>query len=116
MSVSPRNPFGWTPAALVALTITAVTPAFAVCSVPVPPDAAGRPKRPPLPVKTPCADAKPGTEGCKGWEAYTFNDEVKAYNSALPAFKVAADAYVAKLNAYVAASNDYARCEVKALQ
>lgn len=116
MSVRSQRPLGRTRVAVVILTIAIASPAFALCSAPVPPDTAGRPTKPPLPVKTPCVDAKPGTEGCKGWEVYSFNDEVKAYNSALPAFKVAADAYVAKLNAYVAASNDYARCEVKALQ
>lgn len=102
--------------AAVAVLIAGAAGAAETCAVPVPPPVSARPVRPPLPVKTPCVDAKPGTEGCKGWEAYSFNDEVKAYNSALPAFQTAANGYVAKLNAYVAASNDYARCEVKALQ
>jgi hypothetical protein len=89
---------------------------FAQCAAPAPPDAATRPTKPVVPVKSPCVDAKPGTEGCKGWEVYSFNDEVKAYNSKLPAYKAAAETYVAALNAYVAASAEYARCEVKALQ
>ena len=86
------------------------------CPVPAPPDPATRPAKPVPPVKGPCVDAKPGTQGCLGWEAYSFNDEVKAYNAKVPAFQAAANAYVAKLNDYVKASNDYARCEVQALQ
>lgn len=98
------------------LSLAAAAGPVLACSAPVPPDAASRPMKPDVPIKSACTDAKPGTDGCKGWEAYTFNDEVKAYNAKLPVFKAAADAYVAKLNAYVNASVEYAKCEVKALQ
>ena len=102
---------------LVACGLTMLgTSAFADCKAPAAPDPAARPAKPAVPIRSACVDAKPGTEGCKGWEAYTFNDEVKAYNAKLPAYKTAADAYVAQLNAYVAASGEYARCEVKSLQ
>lgn len=91
-------------------------PGHAACAPPVAPDPASRPEKPSLPAKPPCADAKPGTPGCLGWESYSYNDAIKAFNAKVPAFKAAADAYVAKLNAYVQASSEYARCEVKALQ
>lgn len=96
-----------------AFVTSAALPARADCAPPAPPDRASRPVKPALPVKGPCVDAKPGAPGCLGWEAYKFNDDVKAYNAALPAWKALADAYVAKLNAYVLASGEYARCEVK---
>ena len=99
-----------------AATALLIAPARAACTPPVPPDVASRPEKLVVPVKPPCADAKPGTPGCLGWEAYSYNDAIKAFNAKVPAFKAAADAYVAKLNAYVQASSDYARCEIKALQ
>lgn len=101
--------------ALVIMLFALASPAHAACTPPVPPDVASKPVKPVTPVKSACVDAKVGTEGCKGWEAYSFNDEVKAYNAKLPAFQGAAKAYVAKLNAYVSASADYARCEVQSL-
>ena len=100
---------------LAAVLLALAWPAHAACTPPVPPDIAARPARPSPPVKSACVDAKIGTEGCKGWEAYSFNDEVKAYNAKLPTFQAAANAYVAKLNAYVSASADYAKCEVNSL-
>lgn len=103
-------------AAAVALSLAAASPTSAACIVPAPPDPAGRPVKPALPVKGPCVDAKAGTTGCLGWEAYTYNDDVKAYNEQAKAWKTLADAYVAKLNAYVQASGEYARCEIGALQ
>jgi hypothetical protein len=99
---------------LAAACCTAV-PAFAACTAPSPPDPATRPAKLAAPVKGPCVDQKPGTPGCLGWEAYTFNDEVKAFNAKVPAFRAAADAYVAKLNAYVTAAAAYAKCEVETL-
>ena len=101
-----------------AASLTLIGTAFAApgCAVPLPPDASARPSKPPAPVKSACVDAKPGTPGCIGFEAYSYNDAVKAYNAQVPAFKAAADAYVAKLNDYVRASSAYAQCEVKALQ
>lgn len=104
-----------TTTAVAILLVGFAAPAHAACTPPVPPDVASRPAKPALPVKSACVDAKIGTEGCKGWEAYSFNDEVKAYNAKLPAFQAAAKAYVAKLNAYVSASGDYAKCEVQSL-
>lgn len=102
---------------ILAVTLFALAAStHAACTPPVPPDVASKPAKPAPPVKSACVDAKIGTEGCKGWEAYSFNDEVKAYNAKLPAFQAAAKAYVAKLNAYVSASSDYARCEVQSLQ
>lgn len=101
--------------ALAVMLFALASPARAACTPPVPPDVSARPTKPTPPVKSACVDAKVGTEGCKGWEAYSFNDEVKAYNAKLPAFQGAAKAYVAKLNAYVSASADYARCEVQSL-
>lgn len=100
---------------LAVMLFALASPAHAACTPPVPPDAASKPAKPAPPVKSACVDAKVGTEGCKGWEAYSFNDEVKAYNAKLPAFQAAAKAYVAKLNAYVAAGSEYARCEVQSL-
>lgn len=104
--------------ALLLMTFAAISAAEAgaACLPPMPPDIAGKPVRPTLPVKPPCADAKPGTPGCLGWEAYSYNDAIKAYNAQITTFQTAANAYVARLNAYVAASGDYARCEVQTLQ
>ncbi|WP_019902932.1 hypothetical protein [Methylobacterium sp. 77] len=86
---------------------------WAECAKAVPPDPATRPTKPPPPVKPACLDAK---GGCPGWEAYTFNDAVKAYNAQIAHYRPLAEAYVKALNAYVKASGDYAQCEVKALQ
>lgn len=91
-------------------------PAGAACTPPAVPDPAGRPARPVAPAKGPCVDAKPGTANCLGWEAYSYNDAVKAYNEQAKVFQAAANAYVARLNAYVRASSEYARCEVGAMQ
>lgn len=88
-------------------------PAPAACARPEPPAPETRPSRPILPEKPACLDAK---GGCPGWEAYSFNDAVKAYNLRLQAFRPLAEAYVQRLNAYVKASAEYAQCEVKALQ
>ena len=99
-----------------ALLALGLAPARAACTIPTAPDAAGKPAKPPLPVKGPCVDAKPGTTGCLGWEGYTYNDEIRAYNEKAQGFQKAAQAYVDRLNAYVKASGDYAQCEVKTLQ
>ncbi|HMO30901.1 hypothetical protein [Enterovirga sp.] len=101
---------------LLALALLSGAPARAAgpCTPPVPPDPAGRPEKPVPPAKSPCVDA-PTKAGCLGWEAYRFNDEVKAYNAKVPAFQKAANAYVAQLNAYVAAAGAYAKCEVESL-
>lgn len=101
--------------ALAALLV-ATPSARAACTAPVPPDSAARPAKPTLPVKGPCVDAKVGTAGCLGWEAYKYNEDIRAYNEKGAAFGRAAQAYVDRLNAYVKASADYAQCEVKALQ
>ena len=87
--------------------------AEAACTRPEPPPPESKPAKPPLPQKPACLNAK---EGCPGWEAYTYNDAVKAYNAQAQAFRPLAEAYVQKLNAYVKASSDYAQCEVKTLQ
>lgn len=100
----------------VALLVLAAIPSLAAtCTAPTVPDPAKRPVRPTPPVKSACVDNASGP-GCKGWEAYQFNDEVKAYNAKAPAFQKAANDYVAQLNAYVKAANDYAKCEVDALR
>lgn len=99
-----------------AAALAVADPASAACLAPTPPDPAGRPAKPALPVKGPCVDAKQGTAGCLGWEGYKYNDDVKAFNEKAKTWKVAADAYVAKLNAYVQASSEYARCEIGAMQ
>lgn len=89
-------------------------PALAApCTPPAPPPAEARPVKPALPDKPACLDAK---GGCPGWEAYSYNDAIKAYNAQAQAFRPLAEAYVQRLNAYVKASGDYAQCEVKALQ
>ncbi|MGU3359879.1 hypothetical protein ACLBWX_06040 [Methylobacterium sp. M6A4_1b] len=87
--------------------------ARAACTSPEPPPAASRPAKPPLPAKPACLDAK---GGCPGWEAYSYNDAIKAYNEKAAAFRPLAEAYVKALNAYVKASSDFAQCEVKTLQ
>jgi hypothetical protein len=94
--------------------VALATPAFsAQCARPEPPPVSLRPTKPPLPAKPACLDAK---DGCPGWEAYSYNDAIKAYNAQAQAFRTLAEAYVKALNAYVKASADYAQCEVKALQ
>ncbi|MFC6788865.1 hypothetical protein ACFQE0_04025 [Methylobacterium komagatae] len=88
-------------------------PVAASCTVPVPPPVGERPVKPALPQKPACLDAK---EGCPGWEAYSFNDAVKAYNLQAQAFRPLAEAYLQKLNAYVKASSAYAQCEAETMQ
>ncbi|MCJ2121616.1 hypothetical protein [Methylobacterium sp. J-077] len=88
-------------------------PVAAACKPPEPPPASARPVKPALPEKPACLDAK---GGCPGWEAYSFNDAVKAYNLQAQAFRPIAEAYVQKLNAYVKASGEYAQCEINAMQ
>ncbi|UMY20208.1 hypothetical protein MMB17_20260 [Methylobacterium organophilum] len=87
--------------------------AHAACTPPAPPPVEGRPAKPALPQKPGCLSAK---DGCPGWEAYSYNDAIKAYNVQIEAFRPLAQAYVEKLNAYVKASADYARCEIGTLQ
>ena len=84
-----------------------------ICEAPAPPPASARPTKPALPEKPACLDAK---GGCPGWEAYSFNDAVKAYNLQAQAFRPIAEAYIQKLNTFVKASSDYAQCEVNAMQ
>ncbi len=89
-------------------------PALAAsCTPPLPPPAEARPDKPKRPEKPACLDAK---GGCPGWEAYSFNDAVKAYNAQLQVYRPLAEAYLQRLNAYVKSSSDYAHCEAKALQ
>ena len=80
---------------------------------PEPPPASARPAKPALPDKPACLDTK---EGCPGWEAYSYNDAIKAYNLQAQAFRPISEAYLQKLNAYVKASGEYAQCEVNAMQ
>jgi len=91
----------------------AAAPVATACKAPEPPPASARPVKPALPEKPACLDAK---GGCPGWEAYSFNDAVKAYNLQAQAFRPIAEAYVQKLNAYVKASGEYAQCEINAMQ
>ncbi|KQP31149.1 hypothetical protein ASF49_11285 [Methylobacterium sp. Leaf104] len=102
-----------TVAALGLGTLVSAGAARAACTLPEPPPAASRPTKPPLPAKPACLDAK---GGCPGWEAYSYNDAIKAYNEKAAAFRPLAETYVKALNAYVKASSDYAQCEVKTLQ
>ena len=102
-----------TVAAALGLVLTGPQTGSAACSPPQPPSWAGKGAKPPLPQKPPCLDKK---EGCPGWEAYSYNDAIKAYNAQAEAYRPAAEAYVKQLNAYVKAAADYAQCEVKALQ
>ena len=87
--------------------------ARAACTPPLPPAASEKPARPTPPERPACLDAK---GGCPGFEAYTFNDAVKAYNAKLPAYRAGAEAYAGKLKAYVDASVAFANCEMKSLQ
>ena len=91
----------------------AAGPTVTACKPPEAPPAALRPTKPVLPEKPACLDAK---GGCPGWEAYSFNDAVKAYNLQAQAFRPIAESYAQKLNAYVKASADYAQCEINAMQ
>lgn len=95
--------------------LAAAAPALADCTPPTAPDPSGRPQKPVPPEKTACVET-PTKAGCLGWEAYRFNDEVKAFNAKVPAYQKAANAYVTQLNAYVAAANAYAKCEADALR
>lgn len=90
-------------------------PAFAACTAPVAPDAATRPAKPVPPVRSACVDNSTGP-GCLGWEAYRYNDDVKAFNEKAQAFQKSANDYVSRLNAYVKAANDFAKCEVDTLR
>ena len=85
----------------------------AECPRAEPPPASARPAKPAFPEKPPCLEAK---GGCPGWEAYSYNDAIKAYNAQIAVYRPLAEAYVKGLNAYVKAASDYAQCEVKALQ
>lgn len=96
-----------------ALALLSPVAAHAACTPPEPPPAKARPDKPALPAKPACLDAK---GGCPGWEAYSYNDAIKAYNLQLQAFRPLAEGYLQTLNAYVKASSDYAQCEVKAMQ
>lgn len=87
--------------------------ASAACSPPQPPYWEGKGGKPALPPKPACLSTK---EGCPGWEAYSYNDAIKAYNTKAEAYRPAAEAYVKQLNDYVKAAADYAQCEVKTLQ
>ena len=77
--------------ALLLILSLAPLPAAAQCVKPEPPPVEGKPARPALPAKPACLDAK---GGCPGWEAYSYNDAVKAYNLQLQAFQPLAQAYV----------------------
>ena len=102
-----------TPSAPAPAVAATPTPVASACTRPEPPAPDSKPVRPAVPEKPACLDAK---GGCPGWEAYSFNDAVKAYNLQIQAFRPLAEAYVQKLNAYVKAAGDYAQCEVKTLQ
>jgi hypothetical protein len=93
--------------------LLALGTAQAECPRAEPPPAKARPDKPAFPAKPPCLDAK---GGCPGWEAYSYNDAIKAYNAQIAVYRPLAEAYVKALNAYVKAASDYAQCEVKALQ
>ncbi|GJD43709.1 hypothetical protein AFCDBAGC_1562 [Methylobacterium cerastii] len=104
---------GFLSRSLFALALVAPRAALAACPLPEPPPASAKPEKPALPAKPACLDAK---GGCPGWEAYSYNDAIKAYNLQLQAFRPLAEGYLQKLNAYVKASADYAQCEVKSMQ
>ncbi len=87
--------------------------ASAACTPPQPPYWEGKSGKPALPQKPACLSTK---DGCPGWEAYSYNDAVKAYNVKAEAYRPAAEAYVKQLNDYVKAASEYAQCEVKSLQ
>ena len=93
--------------------LLAVSAARAECPRAEPPPVSARPAKPTFPEKPACVDAK---GGCPGWEAYSYNDAIKAYNAQIAVYRPLAEAYVKGLNAYVKAASDYAQCEVKALQ
>ena len=104
---------GFLSRSLFALALVAPGAALAACPLPEAPPASAKPEKPALPAKPACLDAK---GGCPGWEAYSYNDAIKAYNLQLQAFRPLAESYLQKLNAYVKASADYAQCEVKSMQ
>ncbi len=87
--------------------------AHAACTAPVPPPASEKPVKPALPQKPACLDAK---GGCPGWEAYTYNDGIKAYNAQLGPYRAGAEAYARKLKAYADGGVAYANCEMQSLQ
>jgi hypothetical protein len=107
----PRNAL----AALLLLMPVAAHPtvALAACTAPVPPPVSEKPVKPALPQKPACLDAK---GGCPGWEAYTYNDGIKAYNAQLGPYRTGAEAYARKLKAYADGSVAYANCEMQSLQ
>lgn len=109
----PASALAAPPAKPPAPASVAPAPVATSCTVPVPPPVGERPTKPALPQKPACLDAK---EGCPGWEAYSYNDAVKAYNNQAQAFRPLAEAYLQKLNAYVKASSAYAQCEAEAMQ
>lgn len=96
-----------------AVLVILSSPVAAACPLPEPPPAAAKPDKPALPQKPACLDAK---GGCPGWEAYSYNDAIKAYNLQIQAFRPLAESYLQKLDAYVKASAEYAQCEVKSMQ
>ena len=96
-----------------AACLLAAGSARAECPRAEPPPATARPAKPAFPAKPACLDA---TGGCPGWEAYRYNDAIKAYNAQIAVYRPLAEAYVKGLNLYVKAASDYAQCEVKALQ
>ncbi|GJD51664.1 hypothetical protein OPKNFCMD_4419 [Methylobacterium crusticola] len=101
------------PALLCLVLALAPLPARAACTAPVPPPVSERPVKPALPQKPPCLDAK---GGCPGWEAYTYNDAIKAYNALLAPYKTGAEAYARRLKTYAEAGVAYANCEMQSLQ
>ncbi|KMO10990.1 hypothetical protein [Methylobacterium platani] len=99
--------------ALAALLLLTPVAAHAACTAPMPPPASEKPVKPALPQKPACLDAK---GGCPGWEAYTYNDGIKAYNAQLGPYRTGAEAYARKLKAYADGSVAYANCEMQSLQ
>ena len=93
----------------------AVSRAALACDLPSPPSVASKPTKPALPPKPACVSAS-GKDACPGWEAYSYNDQIKAYNVQVTAYGAAANAYVATLNAFVTATAAYAKCEVDSLR
>lgn len=106
----PKRIIGACAAALLTLWSPA---ARAACSPPQPPYWESKGDKPAPPPKPACLSAK---DGCPGWEAYSYNDAIKAYNLKAEAYRPLAQDYVKRLNDYVKAASDYAQCEVKSLQ
>lgn len=96
-----------------ALALICANAGHAACTPPVPPTTEGKPEKPKLPEKPACLSAK---DGCPGWEAYTYNDAIKAYNEQGKGYQAAAQAYIQKLNAYVKATSEYVQCEANSLR